>query len=566
MGAAAAASLRDLVQKRERSRERVAGGATAAARLRRLDESAQIILFERGEHISFANCGLPYYIGGVIQDRGRLLVQTPEAMKRRFNLDVRVRSEVIAVHTGKRAVTIRRADGEVYEESFDALLLSPGAKPIVPPIPGIGSERIFTIRSIPDTDRIQAFMEERSVRRAVVVVGGFIGIEMAENLTRRGIEVTLIEAAPHVLAPFDADTAVHVERELADNGVRLALGDGVESFAERAGGIDVILKSGSKATADIVILAIRVAPDTGFLKDSGIALGPRGHILVNERMETNVEGVYAVGDAVEVKHFVLGTQASIPLAGPANRQARVAADNIAGIPSKYRGTQGTSILKIFGMTAASTGANERALKQIGRPFRIVHLHPASHATYYPGASPIALKLLFDDDGRILGAQAFGKDGVDKRIDVIATAMRLGGTIHDLAELELSYAPPFSSAKDPVNMAGFAAQNILRGLTDVWTPDEWENFDPDRIQLVDVRTEAEHLKGAIPGSVNIPVDELRDRMDELDPSKPVWVYCQVGVRGYTASRILAQAGFRVRNLTGGWKSYSAARFRPDHNRG
>jgi rhodanese-related sulfurtransferase len=276
--------------------------------------------------------------------------------------------------------------------------------------------------------------------------------------------------------------------------------------------------------------------------------------------------VYAVGDAVEVKHFVLGTQASIPLAGPANRQARVAADNIAGIPSKYRGTQGTSILKIFGMTAASTGANERALKQIGRPFRIVHLHPASHATYYPGASPIALKLLFDDDGRILGAQAFGKDGVDKRIDVIATAMRLGGTIHDLAELELSYAPPFSSAKDPVNMAGFAAQNILRGLTDVWTPDEWENFDPDRIQLVDVRTEAEHLKGAIPGSVNIPVDELRDRMDELDPSKPVWVYCQVGVRGYTASRILAQAGFRVRNLTGGWKSYSAARFRPDHNRG
>ena len=540
----------------------VAGGATAAARLRRLDESARIILFERGEHISFANCGLPYYLGGVIKERDRLLVQTPEAMKRRFNIDVRVRSEVIAVHTGKRAVTIRRPDGEVYEETFDALLLSPGARPIAPPIPGIGGERVFTLRNIPDTDRIQAFIEERNVRRAVVVGGGFIGIEMAENLTRRGIGVTLIEAAPHVLAPFDADMAVHVERELADNGVRLALGDGVESFAEHAEGIDVIMKSGSRATADIVILAIGVTPDTGFLKDSGIALGPRGHILVNERMETNVEGVYAVGDAVEVKHFVLGTQASIPLAGPANRQARVAADNIAGIPSAYRGTQGTSILKIFGMTAAATGANERALKQAGRPFRTVHLHPASHATYYPGASPIALKLIFGDDGRILGAQAFGKDGVDKRIDVIATAMRLGGTVHDLAELELSYAPPFSSAKDPVNMAGFAAQNILRGLTDVWTPEEWEHADPGRIQLVDVRTEAEHRAGAIPGSIHIPVDELRERMDELDPSKPVWVYCQVGARGYTASRILAQAGFQVRNLTGGWKSYSAMQFRPD----
>lgn len=540
----------------------VAGGASAAARLRRLDEKARIILFERGEHISFANCGLPYYIGDVIKDRNRLLVQTPEAMRRRFNIDVRTQSEVIAVHPDQRTVTVRRSNGEQYEESYDALILSPGAKPLKPPIPGIESERIFTLRNIPDTDRIKACVRERRVKRAAVIGGGFIGIEMAENLAGLGIDVTLIEAAPHLFAPFDADMAVHVERELADNGVRLMLNDGVASFAEHADGIDVVLNSGAKVTADIVMLAIGVTPDTGFLKDSGIALGPRGHILVNERMETNVPGVYAVGDAVEVKHFVLGTQTAIPLAGPANKQGRIAADNIAGIPSKYRGTQGTSIIKVFGKTAAATGVNERTLKQVGRKFRAVHLHPASHATYYPGASAIALKLIFDDEGRILGAQAFGKDGVDKRMDVIAAVMRLNGTVHDLADLELSYAPPFSSAKDPVNMAGFVAQNILHGHADIWTLEDWENVDPEHIQLVDVRTETEHRNGAIPGSINIPVDELRDRLDELDPAKPVWVYCQVGLRGYTASRILAQKGFKVRNLTGGYKRYAASRFQPE----
>ncbi len=542
----------------------VAGGASAAARLRRLDEKAEIVMFERSEYISFANCGLPYYIGGDIKERSRLLVQTPEAMKNRFNLDVRVQSEVTSIHADKRTVTVRRMNGGEYEESYDALVLSPGAMPIKPLIPGIDSERIFTLRSIPDTDRIKAFVEERDIKKAAVVGGGFIGIEMAENLVQRGIEVTLIEAAPHILAPFDTDMAVHVERELSDNGVRLALGDGVESFSEHANGLDVRLKSGTKVEADLVILAIGVTPDTRFLKGSGIALGARGHILVNERMETNVAGIYAVGDAVEVKHWVLGTQTAVPLAGPANKQGRIAADNIAGIPSEYRGTQGTSILKVFGMTAASTGVNERTLKQNGRQVKSVHIHPASHATYYPGASSIALKLIFDEEGRILGAQAFGKGGVDKRIDVIATAMRMNGTIHDLAELELSYAPPFSSAKDPVNMAGYVAQNVLHGHADVWTLDEWASFDSGNVQLVDVRTEDEYLIGAIPGAVNIPVDELRNRLDELDPTRPVWIYCQVGLRGYTASRILTQEEFKVRNLTGGYKSYSASQFTPNSN--
>jgi len=539
----------------------VAGGASAAARLRRLDEKVDIILFERGEYISFANCGLPYYIGGDIKDRSRLLVQTPESMRSRFNLDVRIQSEVTHINPLERTVTVRQSTGESYKESFDILLLSPGAKPIRPGIPGIDNKRIFTLRSVPDTDRIHSYIEEQRVKRAAVIGGGFIGIEMAENLTQRGLEVTLIEAAPHILAPFDDDMAVYAEQELEDNGVRLALGDGVESFEEGEDALHIRLKSGRLVASDMVILAIGVTPDTGFLRESGIQLGARGHIVVNERMETNIPGIYAVGDAVEVTHYVLGKPTAIPLAGPANKQGRIAADNIAGLTSEYRGTQGTSILKLFDMTAASTGVNVRTLAQNGQTPHVVIVHPASHATYYPGASPITLKLIFDKEGVILGAQAFGKEGVDKRIDVIATAMRYNGTVQELAELELAYAPPFSSAKDPVNMAGYVAQNLLDGKTEVWLANEWSPSELQQLQLVDVRTEDEFDIGAIPGAIHIPVDELRERWSELDPSRPVYVYCQVGLRGHIATRILSQHGLKAKNLTGGYKSYRASWFKP-----
>lgn len=537
----------------------VAGGATAAARLRRLDEHAEIILFEKDEHISYANCGLPYYIGETIRDRSALLVQTPENMRRRFRIDVRIRSDVTAVNPAQKTVTVRSAERGIYEERFDQLILSPGAAPIKPPIPGIEHPKLFTLRTIPDTDRIKAFVDGGQVRKAVIIGGGFIGVELAENLIGRGVEVTMVEAAPHLLAAFDADMAAYAERELAEHGVQLILGDGVKSFGEGGDGRDgdaltVTLQSGRQIRADMAVLSIGVKPATAFLQGSGIALGPRGHILVNEKMETNQPGIYAVGDAVEVRHAASGQPAAVALAGPANKQGRIAADNICGLDSVYTGAQGTAIIKLFGLTGAATGLNERSLRALGRPFRVVHIHPASHATYYPGAEPIALKLIFDDTGAILGAQAFGRDGVDKRIDVIATAMRLKGTVQDLTELDLCYAPPFSSAKDPVNIAGYAAQNVLRGLTDVVLPRDIKDRDRDRVVLVDVRSPEEHRAGHIDGDVLIPLDELRDRLDELDPSKEIWVYCQVGLRGYTAARILQQAGFTVKNLTGGYKSY------------
>lgn len=538
----------------------VAGGASAAARLRRLDENAEIIMFERDEYISFANCGLPYYIGETIQERNKLLVQTPEAMKQRFNIDVRIRSEVTAVNGEKKTVTVQSKELGLYEESFDYLILSPGAKPIKPPIPGIESNLIFTLRNIPDTDRIKHYIDQSDIRKAVIIGGGFIGIEMAENLIERGMEVTVVEAAPHILAPFDSDMVTYAEKELQDHGIRFALGDGVKTFQEVSDGIVVGLHSGKELQADLVILAIGVQPDTGFLRESGIELGPRGHISVNSGMETSVPGIYAVGDAVETTHFIHGQKTAIPLAGPANKQGRIAADNVGGLDREYKGTQGTSIIKIFGLTGAATGLNERALQQSNLSYRIIHVHPASHATYYPGANPIALKLLFNDEGKILGAQAFGKDGVDKRMDVIATVIRLNGTVKDLAELELSYAPPYSSAKDPVNMAGYVAQNVLSHKTQVFLPRDLENWDKDKIQLIDVRTVDEHRNGAISGSVNIPVDQLRERANEIDSSKEIWVYCQVGLRGYTASRILEQKGFQVKNLTGGFKSYSMEHFK------
>lgn len=539
----------------------VAGGASAAARLRRLDENAEIIMFERDEYISFANCGLPYYIGESIKERDKLLVQTPEAMKARFNIDVRNNSEVVSFDAKNKKVTVNSKLKGTYEESYDYLILSPGGKAIKPNIPGINSNKIFTLRNIPDTDSIKAYVDKSAIKSAVVIGGGFIGVEMAENLKERGKEVTLVEAAPHILAPFDSDMVVIAEKELIDNGIKLRLGDGVKAFEETAGQVMVTLSSGTVISADMVILAIGVVPDTAFIKNSGLEFGPRGHIIVNDRMETNLDGVYAVGDAVEVVDFITGQKTAIALAGPANKQGRTAADNVAGLNSTYKGTQGSSILKIFELTAASTGANERTLQRANMPYRVVYVHPASHASYYPGAMPMSLKLIFNDEGRILGAQVIGYDGVDKRIDVIAAVIRLKGTVEELAELELSYAPPYSSAKDPVNMAGFVAQNVLAGRSHVVAWKDIENLEREEYQLLDVRTDEEFENGHLEGALNIPVDSLRDRLGELDKSKTIVEYCQVGLRGYIADRILSQNGFKVLNVTGGYKTSSMLNYNP-----
>ncbi|MBE9915294.1 FAD-dependent oxidoreductase [Paenibacillus donghaensis] len=542
----------------------VAGGASAAARLRRLDEEAEIILLERGEHISFANCGLPYYIGGTIQDRSKLLVQTPEMMERRFRIDVRVQNEAIQVNTKDKTVTIRQ-NGDTYEENYDALILSPGAKPIRPSIEGIDHSRILSLRNISDTDHIKSMVDMNAVREVTVIGGGFIGVEMAEVLAERGLKVTLVESAPHILAPFDDDVVPIVEKELQDHGVRLILGDPVMKFNDVSGnGPEVILQSGHSHHADLVIMAIGVTPDTAFLKDSGIELGPKGHIIVNEYLQTNCEDVYAVGDAIEIPNFVTGQKTAVPLAGPANKQGRIAADHIAGLPSKYEGAQGTSILKVFRLTAASTGSNERTLRRRGIPYRTALVHPGSHAGYYPGAEPMTLKLIYDKQGRVLGAQALGGAGVDKRMDVLATVIRLKGTVQDLTELELAYAPPYSSAKDPVNMAGFVAQNDLNGMSPTITLEDIKERNKENTILLDVRTRQEFEQGHIPDAVNIPLDELRDRLDQLDSSKKLLVYCQVGLRGYTAVRILRQKGFNAVNLTGGYKYYKSASFTPDQD--
>jgi NADPH-dependent 2,4-dienoyl-CoA reductase/sulfur reductase-like enzyme/peroxiredoxin family protein/TusA-related sulfurtransferase/rhodanese-related sulfurtransferase len=542
----------------------VAGGASAAARLRRLDETAEIIMFERDEYISFANCGLPYYIGESIKERSKLLVQTPEAMKARFNIDVRNNSEVTKVDPKNKTVTVNSKNKGAYEESYDYLILSPGAKALRPNIPGINSEKIFTLRNIPDTDKVKAYVDKKGVDNAIVIGGGFVGVEMAENLRERGLNVTLVEAAPHILAPFDSDMVVVPEKELVENGVRLILGDGVKMFQEIGSQVEVTLTSDTKLSADLVLLAIGVAPDTAFLKESGIEFGPRGHIIVNEKMETNQEGIYAVGDAVEVVDYITKLKTAIPLAGPANKQGRIAADNVAGINTSFRGSQGTSIIKIFGLTAASTGANERTLQRANLSYKTIYVHPVSHASYYPGAVPMSLKLIFNEEGKILGAQGVGFDGVDKRIDVIATVIRLNGTVEDLTELELSYAPPFSSAKDPVNMAGFVAQNVLEGRTHVTTWNEVEGMNKEDYTLVDVRSRDEYDNGHIEGAINIPVDSLRERLSELDPNKTVVEYCQVGLRGYVADRILSQHGYKVLNVTGGYKTVSSLGFNPQRN--
>lgn len=538
----------------------VAGGASAAARLRRLDENIEIVMFERGEYISFANCGLPYYIGGSIKEREKLLVQTPEAMKDRFNIDVRVNSDVTSIDTENKMVKVVSKDKGTYEESYDYLVLSPGAKPIRPSIEGIDSDRIYTLRNVPDTDKIKKAVDEQGVKRAVVIGGGFIGIEMAENLRERGVEVTLVEAAPHLLTPFDSEMASIVEKELNENGVSLVLNNGVKGFDDKKNEIDVQLNDGTVINSHMVILAIGVTPDTAFLKDTDIKLGERGHILVDEHMRTSADGVFAVGDAILVKDYVLGNDVAIPLAGPANRQGRIAADNIAGIASSYKGSLGTSILKVFSLAAASTGNNERNLKKLGKEYKVAYVHPMSHASYYPGATQLSIKLIHDLDGRILGAQAVGYDGVDKFIDVIATTMKFNGTVEDLTELELAYAPPFLSAKSPANMVGFVAQNNLRGAVELFTIRDLKNFDEKDALLLDVRDVVEVENGLINGAINIPVNELRSRIEELPKDKEIWVYCAVGLRGYIASRILMQNGYKVKNLTGGYKSFSQGNFK------
>lgn len=538
----------------------VAGGASTAARMRRMDEDAEIIMFERGEYISFANCGLPYYIGGAIEERSALLVQTPEAMKARFNIDVRVQNEVLSIDKEKKTIQVNDiANNRKYEESYDVLVLSPGSTPLKPPIPGIDSPNIFTLWNIPDVDRIKSYVDHTKPQKAVVIGGGFIGLEMAENLHDRGMEVSVVEMADQVMAPVDFEMAQIVHRHMKQKKVNLYLGDGVQSFEYHNGLTKVKLQSGKIVEADIVMLSIGVRPQSELAKAAGLEINGRGGIVVNDNLLTSDPNIYAIGDAVEVVDFIGGKKTMIPLAGPANKQGRICADNIAGKNVSYKGTQGTSVAKVFDLTVAATGVNEKSLKRdgkvYGKDYYTTIIHPNSHAGYYPGAIPMTLKLIFGMDGKVLGAQNIGYDGVEKRVDVIATAIRFGGTVYDLAELELAYAPPYSSAKDPVNMAGYVGENILKGTT---KPFQWHEFETagSDVLILDVRSELEREMGYIQNSINIPVDDLRERLVELDKNKKIVVYCAVGIRGYVAARILEQHGFdKVYNLMGGYTTYS-----------
>lgn len=536
----------------------VAGGATAAARIRRLDESAEITIFEKSNYISYANCGLPYYIGGEITDREELTLQTPESFYSRFRINVFVRHEVLSIDTAAKTVKVKNRDsGEVFSCNYDKLVLSPGARPIKPPFLGSDDERIFTLRNVEDTFRIKDYLTAKAPKRAVVVGGGFIGIEVAENLVRLGIDVTLVEAAPQLMAPFDEDMAAFIHSEVRRNGVKLRLGAAVESFSSVKGGLCVRINGGEDIVADIAVLAIGVAPDTSLAKEAGLELGIKGSIVVNDRMETSAPDVYAVGDAAEIKNFVTGKPALISLAGPANKEGRIAADNICGKDSRYGGGQGSSVIKVFRLTAAATGVNERTAKLEGIDADKVILSPMSHAGYYPGGKIMTMKVLFERGTyRLLGAQIVGYEGVDKRIDVLATAIRAGMKATELVELDLAYAPPYSSAKDPVNMAGFMIENIRDGLVGQWYYDEVPSLKRDgSVTLLDVRTEEEcAASGMIDGFVNIPVDELRDRIGEIPEGKPVYVICQSGLRSYVAARILAGRGYEVYNFAGGYRFY------------
>lgn len=537
----------------------VAGGATTVARLRRLEENLKIILFERGKYISFANCGLPYYIGGTIEERAALLVQTPESMEKRFNIDVRIKNEVTKILRDEKKIEVKDlSTGKTYEESYDYLVLSPGSTPLRPPIPGIDSPNIFSLWNIPDTDAIHGFIKENCPKRAVVVGGGFIGLEMAENLHALGIEVSIVEMLDQVMAPLDFEMAEIIHEHIKSKGGNLYLGDGVQTFDYKDGKTTITLQSGKTIETDLVILSIGIRPNGELAKDAGLEVNQRGGIVVDRNLRTSDKNIFAIGDAIEVIDFVNKTKTMVPLAGPANKQGRIVANNIVGRKEEYKGTQGTSVAKVFDMTVASTGNNEKILnklgKEYGKDYLISFIHAKSHAGYYPEALPITIKLIFDLEGKILGAQSVGYDGVDKRIDVIATAIRFGGTIYDLKELELAYAPPYSSAKDPVNMAGYVAENILNKDVDTIFWNELDDLDRENTIILDVTDQEEREMGYVEGSINIPLNDLRDRLDELDKDKLIVSYCAIGIRGYIASRILVQNGFKAKNLAGGFMTY------------
>ena len=539
----------------------VAGGATAAARARRLDEAAEIILFERGEHISFANCGLPYYVGGIIAERNDLLVTTPEAFRERYNIDIRVFSEVTAVHPGSREIEVRdQRTGETYRESYDKLILSPGAEAIKPPVEGIEIDTIFNLRNIPDSDRIKQYVDKRRPRSAVVVGGGYIGLEMAENLVHRGVETTVVEILDQVMAPLDYEMAAIAHAHLKEKGVHCELGNGVKSFSKQGDRVLVSTQNGRVIECDLVIMSVGIRPENTLAKGAGLEIGERGGIKVDATMRTSDAHIYAVGDAVEIRDFVTGQPTMTALAGPANKQARIAADNALGRKSLFNGTTGTAIVKIFDLTVACTGASEKTLSQYKLPYLVSYTHSGSHASYYPGATSTAIKLLFSpSNGKILGAQMVGGDGVDKRVDVLATAIRGSMTVYDLEELELAYAPPYSSAKDPINIAGFVAANILKGDVENVTWRELASLDRDENILVDLRNKDELEKsGIIEGAVHIPLPELRRRVPELDKGKTIIPFCAVGLRAYVGHRILVQHGFRSRNLSGGYRTYLGAK--------
>ena len=537
----------------------VAGGATAAARIRRLNEQAEIVVFERSGFISYANCGLPYYIGGVIEDPEELTLQTPESFFSRFRVSMRVRHEVTAIHPEKKEVTVKNLEtGEEFEESYDKLILSPGAKPTQPRLPGVGLDKLFTLRTVEDTFCIKDYINANHPKSAVLAGGGFIGLELAENLRELGMDVTIVQRPKQLMNPFDADMASFIHNEMRKHGVKLALGHTVEGFEERDGGVDVLLKDEQPLHADMVILAIGVSPETTLAKDAGLELGIKGSIVVNDRMETSISDIYAVGDAVQVKHFVTGQDVLLSLAGPANKQGRIAADNICGGDSHYTGSQGSSVIKVFDMTAATTGVNETNAKKAGLDVDTVILSPMSHAGYYPGGKVMTMKVVFEKETyRLLGAQIVGYEGVDKRIDVLATAIRAGLKATELKDLDLAYAPPYSSAKDPVNMAGFMIENIAKGVLKQWHLADVDTLPRDgSVTLLDTRTVGEFDGGHIDGFLNIPVDELRERLGKLDKSKPVYVICQSGLRSYIACRILAGNGFECYNFSGGFRFYDA----------
>jgi NADPH-dependent 2,4-dienoyl-CoA reductase/sulfur reductase-like enzyme/rhodanese-related sulfurtransferase len=542
----------------------VAGGMSAATRARRLAEDAEIIVFERGPHVSFANCGLPYFLGGEITDRNKLLVQTPAKLQANFNLDIRAKTEVLAIDRDKQLVTVRNlADGREYTERYDALILSTGAAPIIPAVAGVNRPGHFALRALDDMDAIDSWIRANNAKHAVVVGGGFIGLEVAEQLQHRGMQVTVLERNPQVLKPFDPEMAAMLHSELRNNQTALELNNGLARFDaptadEHAAASVVVLNDGKRIPADVVILGLGVRPEAKLAREAGLAIGTTGGVFVNEQLQTTDANIYAVGDAIEVTHAVTGKPALIPLGGPANRQGRTVADNIFGIPSRYSGTLGTAIIRVFKLTAAVTGANEAQLRAAGIDYTAIHLHPNSHAGYYPGAKSIALKLLFSPaTGKLLGAQAVGEDGIDKRIDVLATALRAGMTIDDVAELELCYAPPYGSAKDPVNLAGMAAQNVRAGRVETIQWDAIPQLNRDTTLILDVREKAEREGGAIPGSLHIPLGELRMRLSELPRDKEIIAHCASGQRSYNACRVLMQHSYRCRNLSGSFKTWFAA---------